>query len=147
MADQVQFCLKCGHEVDGEVHAEKCLGQATAPDETAEEEGALPETEPPVEVITGFIVVLGRGGRPKVLPLDLGGVKLVCDREASATDIQAACREISDDLLAHRSAEYADLTPALEAITDILGEMSVRMPDQAASPSIERFKRARGDDR
>ena len=97
-----------------------------------------------LEVLTGFTVAVGRNGRPLVLPLDLRGVFLDAERVADNRDIQAACREISDDLLAHRASEYSETLAHMEALTDILGEIASRIPEKKSDPNIEKFQRRRG---
>ena len=110
----VQCCLLGDH--DGPHEPPDGFRPEDAPDEDGPQEARL-------EVITGFIVALGRNGRPMLLPLDLRGVEMVSDRVATNRDIQAACREISDDLLAHRSAEYSELPAHLTAIADVLDNL------------------------
>ena len=142
MTDQTQFCFKCSNPVDSSAHGEACLGQVPvpevedlpagdpAPDDPLVVDGGEKEpveVGPTLEVITGFIVAVGRSGRPMVLPLDLRGVKLAADRVATNQDVQAACREISDDLLAHRAAEYSETPAQMGAVADILGELVVRI--------------------
>ena len=92
--------------------------------EELEMQAITPEEQ--VKVITGFSVVVGHSGRAAVL----GGVPsfVAIERGPDARDIQSACREISDDLLAHRTAEYGDVEGPLTAISDILGELATRVP-------------------
>lgn len=141
MTGQTQFCFKCHEPVDSDEHLARCMGQTLAtmavedppagdpaPEEIrvgGEEEGPE-EVGSVLEVITGFTVVLGRAGRPMVLPLHLGAT-IVADRTPDSADIQAACREISDDLLAHRAAEYSETPAQMGAVADILGELAVRI--------------------
>lgn len=171
--DQPQFCFECGYAVDTPNHERGCLGQFPVdetevedPPEDAVQEGLPPglvitadgyllnwkgenyvrQAEPSasLEVLTGFTVALGRNGRPMVLPLDLRGVFLDAERVADNRDIQAACREISDDLQAHRSSEYSETLAHMEALTDILGEIAARIPEKKPDPNIEKFQRRRG---